>query len=440
MTIGTNVQDTAVEGLKVAFRDFQELIDKKLEIVDKTGETSKELEEKISKVQERIEVFDGIKTRLEKLEVLANRPIKPGEVPDEITEAQEQHKEAFELYIKNPRNPQFESNLYREEEKALQSKALIGWTDAKQVSTTTPSAGGYAVPTVIGREVESKLRDATLMRQLATVRTVSTPKYSELVTLRTETYGWVGESDTRSPTAAPTLGSCEPTFGMIYSYPSAYEESLDDMFFNVQDWLVEHIVDSHSWGEGVAFMTGDGTKKPTGLLDGTPVTTEDGSRAYGVLQYIPSGDANGFPPNVPPPTSPSSNPVDPFIDMISALKAQYRQRAVWLVNRKTAGEMRKFQDTQGRKMWEQSLSAGMPSLFLGYPVLEDDTVPDIAANAFPVILGDFGGYLIANLVGLRITIDNNITAPGTVNWYIRRRVGGKLKNDDRFKLMKISTT
>ena len=45
----------------------------------------------------------------------------------------------------------------------------------------------------------------------------------------------------------------------------------------------------------------------------------------------------------------------------------------------------------------------------------------------PILFGDFRrGYLIVDRVGLRITVDDNITTPGYVNWYIRKRVGGIL--------------
>lgn len=42
---------------------------------------------------------------------------------------------------------------------------------------------------------------------------------------------------------------------------------------------------------------GNGTKKPTGFLNGTPVSTGDAdspARAFGTLQYYPTGNASGF--------------------------------------------------------------------------------------------------------------------------------------------------
>ena len=63
------------------------------------------------------------------------------------------------------------------------------------------------------------------------------------------------------------------TLGTLYSYPRATEESVDDVFFDVARLLVDTTAIEHAIAEGIAFLTGDGTNKPTGILDTTPLTT-----------------------------------------------------------------------------------------------------------------------------------------------------------------------
>ena len=65
----------------------------------------------------------------------------------------------------------------------------------------------------------------------------------------------------------------------------------------------------------------------------------------------------------------------------------------------------------------------------------------MAANAFPLAFGDFReGYLIVDLVNsMRITRDE-ITTPGYVKFYVRKRVGGKVKNSEAIKLLKIAAS
>ena len=65
-------------------------------------------------------------------------------------------------------------------------------------------------------------------------------------------------------------------------------------------------------------------------------------------------------------------------------------------------------------------------------------MPAVAANAFSLAFGDFKeGYLIADRVGMRITRDE-ITTPGFVKFYVRKRLGGKLRNTQAIKLLKIA--
>ena len=103
--------------------------------------------------------------------------------------------------------------------------------------------------------------------------------------------------------------------------------------------------------------------------------------------------------------------------------------------------MRKYKEaTTNAYMWQPGLSAGQPDMFAGYPVIEAEDMPAVGAGAFPLAFGDFReGYLIADRVGMRITRDE-ITAPGFVKFYIRKRVGGKLRNTQAIKLLKIAAS
>lgn len=169
--------------------------------------------------------------------------------------------------------------------------------------------------------------------------------------------------------------------------------------------------------------------KPTGFLTGTPVSTADSSRAFGVLQYVASGQAAAMPTSL-----------DTLYDVVYALRARYRNNARWLTSKLVLASMRKYKDADNNYLWQPSLIVGQPSTFMGYAVNEAEDMPAVAANAFPVAFGDFReGYLIADRVGMRITRDE-ITTPGFVKFYVRKRVGGKIRNSEAIKLLKIATS
>jgi len=51
--------------------------------------------------------------------------------------------------------------------------------------------------------------------------------------------------------------------------------------------------------------------------------------------------------------------------------------------------------------------------------------------------GDFRrAYTIVDRVGLRITVDANITTPGKIKYFVRRREGGIPANNDAVKFLK----
>jgi HK97 family phage major capsid protein len=66
-------------------------------------------------------------------------------------------------------------------------------------------------------------------------------------------------------------------------------------------------------------------------------------------------------------------------------------------------------------------------------------MPDIAADSHPVAFGDLAaGYTFCERGALRVTIDDNVTTPGMVRWYIRRRVGGIVHDENAIRVLKCS--
>jgi HK97 family phage major capsid protein len=67
-------------------------------------------------------------------------------------------------------------------------------------------------------------------------------------------------------------------------------------------------------------------------------------------------------------------------------------------------------------------------------------MPNIGANALPVAFGDFQrGYLIADRVGMGIVRDE-VTKPGYIRYIMFKRVGGKIKDSNAIKLLKIAAS
>jgi len=415
-----------------AFEEFKKANDERIAKAAK-GEAVADLEAKLTRLNEAL---DAVGTRVEKTETKLARPGALGRGDQKDSPEALAYKGAFLSWVRSPLDSERQAFLQQRAKalQAVESKAFGGddgfETRATQTVTSTGSAGGFALPEIIERQIARLSVDISPIRQIATVRTVGSPDYKELFDVNGAAFEWVGETDTRNQTNTPDLAEVAPTFGMGSAKPQASEESLDDLFFDVESWLISSAGEAIGQGEGASFVAGNGTKKPTGFLAGpTPVTTADSARAFGTLQYIASGGASAMPTSV-----------DTFLDLVYALRARYRANARWVTNKLVLSSMRKYKDTTNQYLWQPSTQAGEPSTFLGYPITEAEDMPTVAANNFPLAFGDFReGYLIADRVGMRITRDE-ISSPGFVKFYVRKRLGGKLRNTQAIKLLKIAVS
>ena len=436
----TSVAEAIVK-INEAFEEFKRTNDKRLEELKKGGATG-DLDAKLAKLETDIAALGEQKSRLEKLEKRVARPgaLTGNDREERETQEELQHRAAFTAWLRAPGDVDRRAALQRAERelrKAQRNTELSKALDeddreqrATATTTSTGSAGGFALPEVLERNIARLSVDISDMRSICTVRTVGSTDYKELFDVNGAAFEWLGETDTRNQTNTSDLAEVAPTFGMASAKPQATEESLEDLFFDVEGWVVQTAAEAIAQGEGAAFVSGNGTKKPTGFLAGpTPVTTTDASRAFGTLQYIFGGQAAALPTSL-----------DPLYDLVYGLRARYRRNARWVGGKLVFAGLRKLKDTTNQYLWQPAVAAGQPDMLMGYPTTEAEDMPVVAANAFPLAFGDFReGYLIADRVGMRITRDE-ITTPGYVKFYIRRRVGGKIRNSQAIKLLKISTS
>lgn len=423
----------ALDKIATAFDEYKKVNDQRLTAI-KEGKSTADFDAKLARMDEAISGLDEQKSRLETLEKRLSRPGATGGGNDRVTPEAEAYKTAFLGWVRNPSDVRRQQDLQQRAKELRKIEAKSdedGFeTRAAQTVTSTGSAGGFALPEVIERAIARLSVDISPIRQIATVRMVGSPDYKELFDINGAAFEWLGEAATRNQTNTPDLAEVAPTFGLASAKPQASEESLDDLFFDVENWLVSSAAEAIAQGEGAAFVAGNGTNRPTGFLSGpAPLSTTDASRAFGTLQYIPGGQAAAMPTSA-----------DIFYDIIYSLRARYRANARWVTSKLVLAAMRKYKDSQNQYLWQPSLVTDQPATFMGYPITEAEDMPAVAANAFPVAFGDFKeGYLIADRVGMRMTRDE-ITTPGFVKFYVRKRVGGKLRNTQAIKLLKISTT
>ncbi|EFO32611.1 phage major capsid protein, HK97 family [Roseibium sp. TrichSKD4] len=301
-----------------------------------------------------------------------------------------------------------------------------------QLTTQSDPDGGYVVPTETEGTIDRVLGTVSAVRSLARVMNVSTGEYKKLVNVGGAKSGWVGEEQSRDETDTPKLRELLFTIMEIYANPWTTQTILDDASIDIAAWLADEVVTEFAEQEALAFVSGDGNKKPRGLLGYQTVKNDNYSVAgsWGKLGHVVTGKADGFA---------GTAPADALIDLYYALKQGYRSGATWLMSDRVMGTVRKMKDADGNYLWAPPTGADMPATILQKPVATDDNMPGLKANSLPIAFGDFKrGYLILDRIGIRVLRDP-LTQKGKIGFYTTKRVGGGVSNFEAIKLLKCST-
>tara|TARA_R110001606_G_scaffold148680_1_gene288723 strand:+ start:666 stop:1838 length:1173 start_codon:yes stop_codon:yes gene_type:complete len=300
--------------------------------------------------------------------------------------------------------------------------------ELKSFSGASGPEGGFAVPQEIDGLIGATLKDISPIRSIATVVRTGSAGYRKLVTTGGTPSGWVSETAGRPETDTPDFNEIAPPSGELYANPAASQAMLDDAAFDVESWLADEIAREFAQAEGAAFVGGSGVNQPRGFLNAAVTDESDDVRAFGSLQYVPSGASGSF------------DSEDVLVDLVHTLRPAYRQGASFVMNSSTLAHIRKFKTADGAFLWQPSLANGQPATLLGYPVVEAEDMPDIAADSLSIAFGNFrAGYLIAERSATSILRDPFTNKP-FVHFYATKRVGGQVMNSEAIKLMQFSAS
>jgi HK97 family phage major capsid protein len=385
------------DDLMQAFEAFKETNDQRLAEIERRGAEDAVTAEKLARIEK---TMDGL-------------ALKQARVPLGETEttpaAALAHKSAFDGYVRKGET----ANLTKLEQKAL--------------SVGSDPDGGYLVPKETERAVNTALKTVSPIRSIAGIRQVSGSVYKVPFATTGAATGWVGETAVRPQTNTPTLAELSFPTMELYAMPAATQAILDDSAVDIDAWLAEEVRVAFAQQEGTAFVTGDGVNKPKGFL--TYPTVANASWTWGNVGFVTTGAAGAFP---------AANQADKLIDLVYAVKGTYRANGTFVMNRATLGAVRKMKDADGSYIWQPSGDAAQPSRLIGYPVVEAEDMPSIAADSLSIAFGDFAsGYLIVDRVGIRVLRDPYSSKP-YVLFYTTKRVGGGIRDFDAIKLLKFA--
>lgn len=306
--------------------------------------------------------------------------------------------------------------LTADEQRAISESRAMSLTD---------SAGGYLVPfqldpTVIITSAGSR----NDIRQFART-VVATGDVWNGVSSGAVSWSWDAEgaevSDDATTFAQPTV----PIFKAAGFVPISIEALEDEA--NVGAEVARLLAFGKDTLEAEAFITGNGTTQPKGL-----VTALDGTSA-----------------EVSPATSETFALADVY-STYDALPARHRGAGSWLANNLIYSKIRQFDTNGGAGLWE-TVGNGRPANLLGRPVGEaeamDGTIDGSStADNFVLAFGDFTNYVIADRVGMTVEFiphlfhTGNNRPSGSRGWYAHYRVGANVVDAGAFKILNVATS
>lgn len=415
------------------FEEFKEANDRRLDEIEAKGAADPLSEVTIDRVSAEI---DALQDQLDDLQIKSSRP---GYDPDDLDD--DYGFDDGDDYGDGEKSMPWESLEYkgafnswlRTGDPSQIRSAVAGMNlEGKDLSSLVQTDGGYLVQSEMANEILDLVRETTPMRQYARVMETSASSLEFPVNVLGATTKRAGEKQERTKTDTSEIELVKVDMHEIYAEPRATQTILEDAAIDLESWLAQETAAQMAQDEGYAFIWGDGKSQPIGLLSTAVVA--NASWAWGKLGFVASGAAGALP------SDSAGDELDPLLDLCEgALKARYRQNAHWMMNRATRTTLRKIKDADGNMIWRPSLEVGKPAELLGYPIIEAEDMPNIAANSFSIAFGDFNrGYLIVDKANSLITLRDDLTSKPYVKFYTRKRYGGRVLDYDAIKLMKFA--
>lgn len=293
--------------------------------------------------------------------------------------------------------------------------------------------GGYLVPEDYRAQIIKRMEGNTVVRGRARLVTtlrdaIEWPKLEGGNTRFTSAVRvtWVEENPTSASAAEsnPTFGTLRIPIHTVMARTDLSRNLLEDSAFNMLDVMSELFSEAMRIDEDEQFLTGTGGGLPYGILGG-----RSGAELVPVTGVAVANSGNA-----------SLLTADGIFDLVYSVASQYRDGAVFVMNRTAQRDARKLKDGNGRYLWQDSIQSGQPATLLGYPVLESEAMPSLTANNHPVIFGNLSGYIIADRVGMSVerVTDSTLVGTNKVAVFARRRLGGELAEPWKIAATKLS--
>lgn len=267
--------------------------------------------------------------------------------------------------------------------------------------------GSVLVPKTFEDKVVMGLNDASIMRQICTVKT---RKGDALIPASgtTGASAWIAKNGAYPTTAADIAGIQMEALkvGQIIGVP---EEEVADAYESIEAYIAAEFGRANGEVMEAGFISGDNSGAPAGLLHAT----------LGATEAVEAALATAF-------------TYTELMELFYGVSGAYAQNGTWLMNRAT------LKDIRNLKSGDNYIFAPGISLdeIEGKPVKTSSAFPTIATGVAAVAFGDFSFYQIVDRAGFYIQKLNELyAANGQIGFKGTNRTDGQLIKRDAVKTL-----
>ena len=283
------------------------------------------------------------------------------------------------------------------------------------LSVGEDTEGGYTVPDEFERRLIQALEENNIFRQLATV--IRTNSGTRKIPIATDTMEaqWIDEGE-EIPETNTKFGQTTLSAYKLGTMIKISNELLHDSAFDLASYIATRFGVAMGNAEERAFFTGDGDKKPLGIL------AETGGAELGV-------------------TAASEHLVtfDEIFDLYYSLKSPYRRNAQFVCNETLLLQLMKLKDGNGNYIWKPGLDTAKPDTILGRPIRTSTFMPTMSAGERVLLFGDLKNYWVADRQNRTFRRLNELYArTDQVGFMTTQRVDGRLILPESVKVLKMA--
>ena len=279
------------------------------------------------------------------------------------------------------------------------------------LSVGEDTEGGYTVPDEFERE------ENNIFRQLATV--IRTNSGTRKIPIANDTMEaqWIDEGE-EIPETNTKFGQTTLSAYKLGTMIKISNELLHDSAFDLASYIASRFGVCMGNAEERAFFTGDGDKKPLGIL------ADVGGAELGVTAK--GEDLVTF---------------DEIFDLYYSLKSPYRRSAQFVCNETLLLQLMKLKDKNDNYIWKPSLDVAKPDTILGRPIRTSSFMPGIAKGEKVLLFGDLKNYWVADRQNRTFRRLNELYArTDQVGFMTTQRVDGRLILPESVKVLKMAGT